>query len=341
MKAAVLHEYKQPLRIEETPTPVPGSDEVLIKVEASGVCHSDLHLADGDWPQLFKIIKRPLILGHEVVGRVVEKGDAVTDTAVGDRVGVAWIHWTCGACECCVEGNENLCLNQVITGGTVNGGFAQYMAAKASHALTVPEGLTPEEAAPLFCAGVTVYRAVTKSGVQSGQRVAVFGVGGLGHIAIQIAAAKGAEVIAVDVADDKLSLARSLGATTTLNALDPELRKKFRGLGGMHVAMVTSAAKAAYDSAFHSLRRGGTLTVVGIPAEELSFPPIMMVGNEIRIVASSVGTRNDLLDVLSLAASGQVRCQVQTRSLEEVNEVLDEMRGGRLSGRVVLTMRIP
>lgn len=338
MKAAVLHEYKEPLQIEEVPTPAPGRDEVLIEVEACGVCHSDLHIANGDWPQLFKILKKPLILGHEVVGRVFAKGDAVSSLSVGERVGVPWIHWTCGACPYCIEGNENLCANQAITGGTVDGGFAQFMTAKATHALSVPGNLTFEEAAPLFCAGVTVYRAIKRAGVQAGQRVGVFGIGGLGHLAVQIAAVKGAQVIAVDVADDKLALARSLGAATSLNAADKDLRKKLRTIGGLHAAIVTSAARAAYDSAFSSLRRGGTLAVVGIPAEDLCFQPILMVGSETRIVASSVGTREDLRDILSLAGQGQVKCIVETRPLEQVNEVMNKMREGKLSARVVLAV---
>jgi alcohol dehydrogenase, propanol-preferring len=335
MKAAILREYKQPLQIEDTETPVPGPDEVLIKVDACGVCHSDLHIAEGDWTHLLRIIKRPLIPGHEAVGRVVEKGEAVDNLEIGDRVGVAWTHWTCGECELCKEGHENLCSSQTITGATVDGGYSEFMKAKASHALKVPDSLTSEEAAPLFCAGVTVYHAIKTSGIKPGQRLAVFGVGGLGHLAVQIAKCFGAQVIAIDIADDKLEFARKLGADITMNAAE-DVVKQIRKMGGAHVAVVTSAAKAAYDMAFYAVRSCGTLMVVGMPAEDLSFPAIMM--REMRIMSSATGTREDLREVLELAETGKLKCRVETRPLEEVNEVFDEMRRAKITGRVVLTM---
>lgn len=336
MKAAILREYKLPLAIEETEAPQPRPDEVLIKVEACGVCHSDLHIAEGDWTHLLRIIKRPLIPGHEVVGRVVARGDAVNNLEIGDRVGVAWTHWTCGECELCREGRENLCSSQMITGATVDGGFAELMNAKASHALKVPDALTSDEAAPLFCAGVTVYHAIKSSGIKPGQRLALFGIGGLGHLALQIAKCFGAKVIAIDVAEDKLDLARRLGADIGMNAATDEVVKQIRKMGGAHVAVVTSAAKAAYDQAFYAVRSGGTLMVVGMPAEDLSFPAIMM--REMRIMSSATGTREDLREVLELAASGRVHCKVETRPLEHVNDVFDEMRQGKITGRVVLAL---
>lgn len=335
MKAAIVREYKQPLQIEEIPSPTPDSDEVLIKVEACGVCHSDLHIAEGDWTHLLRIIKRPLIPGHEAVGRVVQVGDKVSNLKVGDRVGVAWTHWTCGECELCKEGHENLCSSQSITGATVDGGYAELMTAKASHALKVPDFLSSEEAAPLFCAGVTVYHAIKKSGIKPGQRLAVYGIGGLGHLAVQIGKCFGAQVIAIDIADDKLEFARRLGADITINA-SADVAKQIRKMGGAHVAVVTSAAKAAYDSAFYAVRSSGTLMVVGMPAEDLSFPAIMM--REISIMSSATGTREDVREVLELAALGRVRCQVETRPLDQVNEVFDEMRQAKITGRVVLTM---
>ncbi|HEV8482471.1 MAG TPA: zinc-dependent alcohol dehydrogenase [Blastocatellia bacterium] len=335
MKAAVVREFKAPLSIEDMPIPRPASDEVLIKVEACGVCHSDLHLAEGDWLQLKKLVKQPLIPGHEVVGSVIERGEAVTNLEVGDRVGVAWVHWTCGECEFCREGNENLCSSQTITGASVDGGFAEFIAAKASHALKVPDALTAIEAAPLFCAGVTVYRAIRRAELRPGQRVAVFGIGGLGHLAVQIAKTFGAEVTAVDIAEDKLELARSFGADHTLNAATEDVARHFRKGGGVHTAVVTSAAKKAYDQAFYSVRSGGTLAAVGMPADDLSFPAIMM--REIRIMSSATGTREEQREVLNLAAAGRLRCRVESRSLEEINEIFDEMRRGQISGRAVLT----
>src|SRR5262249_18163156 len=232
--------------------------------------------------------------------------------------------------------NENLCTCQMITGGTVDGGFAEFIKAKASHATRVPSALASEEAAPLFCAGVTVYRALKRAQVRTAQRVAIFGVGGLGHLAVQIAAAFGAEVWAIDVDDNKLEFARQLGAHHVLNAQSSEVVKELRKTGRVHTAIVTSAAKAAYDTAFSSVRQGGTLVVVGLPAEPLTFPAIMMAATEIKIIASSVGTREDLGQVLELAASGRLRCKTEVRPLEQINEVFEEMRKGRILGRVVV-----
>jgi alcohol dehydrogenase, propanol-preferring len=339
MKAAILHNFKTPLALEEVERPVPGADEVLIEVEACGVCHSDLHVADGDWPQLAKIVKKPLILGHEIAGRVVEKGMAVHDHEIGDRVGVPWIFWSCGECEMCREGNENLCAKQQITGVSVDGGYAEFMKAPARHAIKIPNELSSSEAAPLFCAGVTVHRALKKAHIQPGQRLAVFGVGGLGHLGVQLGVSLGAEVTAIDLSDEKLAYAKSLGAAETLNAASVDTAKHFRRRGGAHAVLVTSAAKAAYDAAFPCVRPTGVLLVVGLPADSLSFSPISMAGTEIRIQASAVGTRQDLREVLAMAAEGKVRCQVTTRPLAAANEVLDDLRHGRVSGRVVLTPR--
>ena len=338
MKAAVLHELKKPMVIEEVERPVPGEGEVLIKVEASGVCHSDLHVADGDWKQFASITKLPLIVGHEVAGSVVELGPGVRELKVGDRVGVPWIYWTCGECEFCREGYENLCVKQKITGVTVNGGYAEFIKAPASHATKIPDGVSSAQAAPLFCAGVTVYRAIMQARPQRGQRLAVFGVGGLGHLAIQIAMHLGLEVSAVDVADDKLALAKSLGAANTFNAATTNVVKEIRRLGGAHIVLVTSGSKTAYDTAFYCVRPTGTLLAVGLPANEISFPAIMMAAGEVNIKASAVGTREDLKQVLALAAAGKLHCQVASRPLADVNEVFEEMRAGKIAGRVVLAM---
>ncbi len=344
MKAAVLHEFKTPLSLEDVPRPEPGADEVLIEVEVCGVCHSDLHVADADWTQLASIVKKPLILGHEIVGRVVARGGAVQSVELGDRVGVPWVQWTCGQCEFCREGNENLCVRQRITGVMVDGGYAEFAKAPASHVVRIPEALSSEQAAPLLCAGVTVHRALKRAKIQqgtirAGQRLAVFGVGGLGHIAVQIGRAAGAEVIAIDISDEKLELAKSLGAARTLNAATNNVIKEMRGVGGVHVAIVTSAAKSAYDVAFYCLRPTGTLLAVGLPAKDISFPPILMAAGEIQIKASAVGTREDLREVLEMGAAGKVHCQVTTRPLAEVQEVLGQLSRGEVAGRVVLRMQ--
>lgn len=337
MQAAVLHEFGPSLSVEQVARPSPGPDDVLIQVEACGVCHSDLHVTEGDQPALKGITKPLLIPGHEVVGRVAERGANVKNLAVGDRVGVAWLHATCGECGPCRDGRENLCRKAVITGVMVDGGYAEYMVARASHALRVPEGLTAEEAAPLFCAGLTVYRALKSALVGPGQRVGIFGVGGLGHLAVQIAHAWGAEVIALDVDAAKLEFARTLGAAQMLNAGNADDIKALRKQGGVNVAVVTSAAKAAYDTAFKCLAPGGTLSVVGLPAEPLTFPALALVGIEARIVGSSVGTREDMRAVLELAAAGKLRCLVESQPLAQVNAVFERMRRGQINGRVVLT----
>jgi propanol-preferring alcohol dehydrogenase len=339
MKAAILRELKRPLTIEEVVQPKPAAHEVLIEVQACGVCHSDLHVANGDWPQIVPITKTPLILGHEIAGRVVEKGASVNDLQVGDRVGVSWVYWTCGECEFCREGNENLCIKQQITGVTVDGGYAEFVKAPSSHALKIPDGLTCVEAAPLFCAGVTVYRALQRAKIQPGQRLAVFGVGGLGHLAVQIGRVLGAIVTAIDVSEEKLAHARSTGASVTLNATTSNVVKELRRAGGVHAALVTSAAKAAYDAACPCVRPGGILLAVGLPSESICFPPILMAALELRIQASSVGTREDLREVLALGAAGRVRCQTATRPLAQVNDALQQLRSGQVSGRLVLVPR--
>ena len=343
MKAAVLHEFKTPLSLEDVARPEAGADEVLIKVEVCGVCHSDLHVADGDWTQLAGIVKKPLILGHEIIGRVVERGASVQNIQesieVGDRVGIPWVQWTCGQCEFCREGNENLCARQRITGVMVDGGYAEYAKAPASHVVKIPDTLSAEQAAPLLCAGVTVHRALKQAKIRAGQRLAVFGVGGLGHIAIQIGRDAGAEVTAIDVSEEKLALAKSLGAARTLNATTSKVVKEVRAFGGVHVALVTSAAKSAYDMAFYCLRPTGTLLAVGLPAAEISFPPILMAAGEIQIKASAVGTREDLREVLAMGAAGTVHCQVTARPLAEVKQVLEQLRRSEVSGRVVLRMQ--
>lgn len=337
MRAAVLHALAAPLSVEEVAAPEAGAGEVVIKVAACGVCHSDLHLVRGEWDLLKPITKLPLIPGHEVAGTIAAIGHGVEGFAIGDRVGVPWLHYTCGECEYCLAGRETLCPKQQVTGCTVDGGFAEFIKAKASHTAKLPDNLTFSEAAPLLCAGLTVHRALNDSGVVAGQRVAIFGIGGLGHLAVQLAKARGAEVIAVDVTDDKLELARECGANHTVNAAATQAYKEIKKLGGAHVVMVTSGSKAAYETALRSLRKGGTLSIVGMAPEPISLSTVAMVSGEYRIVASAVGTRQDLREVLQLASEGKVRCRIQERPFEDADAVLNEMQSGNLLGRVVLT----
>lgn len=337
MKAAVLHALSEPLSIEELPLPVPAAGEVLIKVAACGVCHSDLHLAHGDWDLLKPITKLPLVLGHEVTGTIEALGSGAEGFVIGDRVGVPWLHYTCGQCEYCLAGRETLCGKQQITGCTVDGGFAEFIKAKASHTAKLPDNLGFDEAAPLLCAGLTVHHAMRDADARAGQRVAIFGIGGLGHLAVQLAKARGAEVIAVDVAEDKLALARECGADHTVNAAASQAYKEIKKLGGAHVAMVTSGSKAAYETALRSLRRGGTLSIVGMAPEPISLSTVAMVSGEYRIVASAVGTREDLREVLQFAAEGKIKCHTEQRPFDQAANVLEEMSSGKLIGRVVLT----
>jgi propanol-preferring alcohol dehydrogenase len=338
MRAALLREFAGPIAIEEVETPVPGAGEVLVKVEACGVCHSDLHLAQGDWDMLRGITKMPLIGGHEIAGVVAAIGEGVDDLKVGDRVGVPWLHWTCGECEYCCAGRETLCGTQKITGCTVDGGFAEYVKAPASHAAKLPDALSAVEAAPLLCAGLTVYKALKNSGIAQGERLAVFGVGGLGHLAVQIGHAMGAQVCAIDIAEEKLELARSLGAEWTMNAATEQVPKRLRAIGGAHVALVTSASVAAYETALRCLRKGGTLAVVGMPNEPFKVSAVALVAGETRIVASAVGTREDLRELFALVAKFPIRCHVETRPLEALAGVFEEMTRGAVLGRVVIVL---
>lgn len=337
MKAAVLHQFGQQLSVEETPRPVPGADEVLIKVEACGVCHSDLHMIQNDWPALGASMQLPAILGHEAVGRVVERGATVDGVQVGDRVGVGWLNWTCGECDPCREGFENVCLKRQVTGVAAPGGFAEYMRARATHAIKVPERIASPEAAPCLCAGVTVYRACRKADLRPGRRVAIFGVGGLGHLALQLAKRTGAETTAVDFGTEKLDLARSLGADRTIDAGRPDAVERLAEQGGVHVAIVTAPSKAAYDMALGSLRRRGTLVVVGLPKEDLTIFADDFVAGEYQIIGSAVGTRDDVRETLELAVANQLRIKVETCHLEDLNRVLDSMRRGELRARTVVT----
>jgi len=340
MRAAVLTEFGKPLTLDDVSVPDALAGEVLIEVLACGVCHSDLHIADGDLPGFRALTKSRVIPGHEVVGRVLRCGPSVSNLQVGDRVGVPWLFRACGACEQCREGNENLCRQDAaVTGMTVDGGYAQFMRANASYAVRIPEQLSDQQAAPLLCAGVTCYRALKKAAVAPGQRVAVFGVGGLGHLAVQLARAMSAEVFALDLNTEKLNFARELGAEHVLDAADPEALKFLRRRGGVHAAVVTSAAQSAYNAALKSLRPGGTLCVVGFPPEPLQFQALALVSAEARIVGSAVGTREDLRAVLELGARGQLRCRVDVQPLSRINEILDAMRRGAIQGRVVVDPR--
>ena len=334
MRAAVLDEPGSPLTLVELPDPRPDRGQLLVRVEACGACHSDIHLADGEWRDTLSRRVRPTILGHEIVGTIEERGAGVAGLNVGERVGVGWVGWSCGECEFCLEGDDNLCLKRRVTGIDMPGGYATHAILHASQAIRIPATLRPTEAAPLLCAGVTVYRGMRKAAITPGQRVAVFGVGGLGHIAVQLAKLAGATTVAVDLDEEKLALARTLGCDLALAA--DRATTSILALGGAHVAVVTAASAAAYDAALHSMRKGGTIVVVGLPSEPLGWLADDLATSEVRIVGSAVGSRADLSAILELAASGRVRCVVETVALEEINEAFDRFRRGRVTGRIVV-----
>ena len=337
MKAAVVREFGAPLVIEEVAVPRPGRGEILVEVVASGVCHTDLHAAYGDWP-----VKPnpPFIPGHEGVGTIAAVGEGVTHVKEGDRVGVPWLYSACGHCEHCLGGWETLCESQQNTGYSVNGGFAQFTLADAGYVGRLPDSVGFVEIAPVLCAGVTVYKGLKMTDTRPGQWVVISGIGGLGHMAVQYARAMGLNVAAVDVDDAKLELARRLGATVTVNAMkeDPASVIK-REIGGAHGALVTAVSPKAFDQAQNMLRRGGTLVLNGLPPGDFPLPIFSTVLNGITVRGSIVGTRQDLQEALDFAAEGKVAATVQTGKLEDINDIFGRMIDGKIEGRIVLDMK--
>lgn len=334
MKAAVVHEFGKPLTIEEVPLPEPGPGQVLVKVRACGVCHTDLHAVHGDWPVKPKL---PLIPGHEGVGYATALGPDVTHLREGDRVGVPWLYTACGHCDYCWSGWETLCEAQQNTGYSDNGGFAEYVLADASFVGRLPDSVDFVPVAPVLCAGVTVYKGLKMTGTRPGEWVVVSGAGGLGHMAVQYAQAMGLHVAAVDVDDAKLDLARRLGAAVTVNAraTDPAAALQ-RDIGGAHGVLVTAPSPKAFEQALGMLRRGGTLALTGLPPGSFPLPIFDMVLRGITLRGSIVGTRLDLEEALAFAGEGVVKATVRTARLEQINDVFDQMEAGRIEGRVVL-----
>jgi alcohol dehydrogenase, propanol-preferring len=305
-------------------------------VIASGVCHTDLHAAEGDWP-----VKPtpPFIPGHEGVGYVSAVGSGVTHVKEGDRVGVPWLYTACGHCEHCLAGWETLCERQQNTGYSVNGGFADYVVADPDFVGHLPANIGFVEVAPVLCAGVTVYKGLKVTDAKPGDWVVISGVGGLGHMAVQYAKAMGFNVAAVDVADDKLELARRLGATVTVNAsrADPVAFMK-KEIGGAHGVLVTAVSPKAFEQGLGMLRRGGTVSLNGLPPGSFPLPIFDMVLNGTTVRGSIVGTRLDLQESLHFVSEGKVKATVSTERLENINSVFDRMRRGQIEGRVVLDM---
>jgi len=336
MSAAVVKEFGKPLVIETVPIPAPGPGEVLVQLHASGVCHTDLHAADGDWPVK---PKPPFIPGHEGTGVVVALGSGVTRLRLGDRVGIAWLHDACGACTSCMGGWETLCPTQHNSGYSVDGCYAEYAIAHADFAARIPDGLSLADAAPILCAGVTTYKGIKEADVRPGQWIAISGIGGLGHVAVQYAIAMGLHVAAIDVDDKKLALAKKLGAEVVVDASreDPAAVLQ-KAIGGAHASLVTAVSTSAFSSGIGALRPGGTCVLVGLPPGEFPAPIFDIVLKRLTVRGSIVGTRNDLAEALAFAAEGKVRATIERRQFRSINEVLNQLRRGQVDGRVVLDL---
>jgi propanol-preferring alcohol dehydrogenase len=327
MKAAVVHAFDQPLTVEDVPVPVPGPEQVLVHIEASGLCHTDIHAARGEWPVK---PQPPFIPGHEGVGIVVQRGPGNTHgIEIGDRVAIPWLGYTCGDCRYCNSGRETLCQQQQNTGYSVNGGFAEYAVGYARHVVRVPAGIDPADAAPLTCAGVTTYKAVKVSGARSSDLVAVFGAGGLGHLAIQYARITGAAVVAVDTNPERLETAREPGAEHVIHVGEQDPVAALEALGGADVAISTAVAPSAFEQAIGGLARGGRLVCVGLPAHNgMEVPIFETVLGGLSIIGSIVGTHNDLAEVFALHARGLTEVQRADVALDDVNDAIEQVLDG-------------
>jgi propanol-preferring alcohol dehydrogenase len=335
-RAAVVPSFGAPLNVQDVPAKALEPGQVRVKVEASGLCHTDIHAAHGDWP-----VKPspPFVPGHEGVGKVVELAPGVSEVAVGDRVAMPWLGYACGTCDHCVSGWETLCLEQKNMGYSIDGGFGEYATAYARYVVKVPDGIDPFDAAPLTCAGVTTYKAVKVAGTRSSDLVAVFGVGGLGHLAIQYAAIAGGRVIAVDLIDEKLELAKELGAEFTVNASKQDPVEAIQALGGADQAIALAVSPKAFEQAYGTLRRGGKLVFVALPADNFVTLPIFeTVLQGITIIGSIVGTRTDLREVFELHAAGKTHVTREVRPLDTVNESIADVEAGRVTARIVFSL---
>lgn len=334
MKAAVVREFGKPLVIEEAPIPEPEAGQIQVKIQACGVCHTDLHAAEGDWP-----VKPspPFIPGHEGVGYVSAIGRGVKGVKEGDRVGVPWLHTACGKCGYCTSGWETLCEQQQMTGYTVNGGFAEYSLADPNFVGHLPKGSDFVEIAPILCAGVTVYKGLKMTDAKPGEWVVISGIGGLGHLAVQYAKAMGFQVAAVDVDDSKLEFAKRLGATVAVNArtTDPAAFLK-KEIGGAHGVLVTAVSPKAFEQAIGMVRRGGTIAFNGLPPGTFPLSIFDLVLNAITVRGSIVGTPRDLRESLAFAGDGKVKATVASDKIENINHIFHRMHQGQIEGRIVL-----
>ncbi|WP_431241757.1 zinc-dependent alcohol dehydrogenase [Flavobacterium sp. P21] len=339
MKAAVVRGPGKPLKIEEVPVKEPKGNEILVKVIASGVCHSDVHAALGEWD----VPTLPLVIGHEAIGHVVALGPYVTSVKEGDVVGVPWLNRACGHCGYCASGHEVLCGDQDNSGFSVDGGHAEYVIADANYVGRFPkEGIDFYEMAPILCAGLTVYKGLKTSNLKPDDWVAISGVGGLGHLAIQYAKVMGYNVAAIDIADEKLDFAKENGADITVNAAKTDpwtfLQEK---VGGVHAVVITAVENEAFKDSHKGLRRGGTITPLGIPDGSVEMPIGPTIMNEYTLRGSVIGNRQDLQEAIDLAVRGKVKTRVTKAKLEDLSDVLDKLKNGKIIGRMVLEISQP
>jgi len=333
MKAAIVSSFTSALEIRDVPVPKPGPGQVLIQMQTCGLCHTDIHAARGDWPVKPTL---PFTPGHEGIGVVQALGSGVTERQIGDRVAIAWLGRACGACRYCVTGWETLCEQQQNSGYSIDGAFAEYAVADARYVVPVPDAVSSFDAAPLTCAGVTTYKAAKVARIVPAERVAVFGIGGLGHLAIQYARLMGGQVIAIDVDDAKLELATELGADHVINASRVDPVAAVQALGGADVAIALAVRPESFEQAFHSLRRGGRLVCVALPADGTIAVPIFdTVLKGISVIGSIVGTRQDLVEVFDLHAAGRTRVIAVSRKLDDVNQAIDDVLSGSIPARIV------
>jgi propanol-preferring alcohol dehydrogenase len=335
MHAAVVVEFGKPLAMQEWAIPVPGPGQILVKTEACGVCHTDLHAAKGDWPVKPTV---PFIPGHEAIGIVVELGAGVIAVKEGDRVGVPWLYSACGHCEYCLSAWETVCADAKFGGYTQNGGFAEYILADPNYVAHIPRGLDPKAAAPLICAGLTSYKGIKETNAKPGDCVAISGVGGLGHLAIQYAKAMGLFVAAVDIDDGKLAHAKKLGADLLVNAKHGDAAEAVKkGTdGGAHGVLITAPSLIAFKQGVGMTRKTGTCVLVGLPPGEFPVPLFDVVANCITIRGSFVGTRQDMAETLAFAAAGKVKVDFELQPLSAINDVFDRLEQGKVPSRVVL-----
>lgn len=337
MQAAVVHAFGKPLTIEEVPIPVPGPGEVLVKIVSTGVCHTDLHAADGDWP----VKPTPsFIPGHEGAGFVAAVGPGVTNLKEGDPVGIAWLHDACGGCEYCTSGWETLCESQHDSGYSVNGTFAEYAIGSAAYVARLPANPDFAALAPILCAGVTTYKGIKETEARPGEWIAISGIGGLGHVAIQYAKAMGLHVAALDVTEEKLALAKQLGAEIAINAKAPDAAAQIvkQTGGGAHGVLVTAVSPPAFNQALHMVRRKGTVSLVGLPPGDFQTPIFDVVLKRITLRGSIVGTRKDLAEALAFAAEGKVRAHIHKAKLADINQVFADLKTGKVDGRIVIDL---